>query len=174
MKTASDGNQPTNKSTESRNEDSDLTASSGIQSLGQAQNPDQLGHSLKSLTKVQDNSWVLFEDHGPLKDSYVDVRWASYFDDTLENLIQQFAMQMCTWPMVGDGNYETLISTLKGMKAAKIPITNVVALGLGSLHQTFNGAKRKFIGGQPTFVGSKTPKQLAVVMAIRDVLGGMS
>lgn len=59
-------------------------------------------------------------------------------------------------------------------KAAKVLIKNVVALGLGSLHQAYDGQHREFDEDRAPIVTSfGTSVQLTVVMKIREVLGGM-
>jgi hypothetical protein len=91
----------------------------------------------------------------------------------MENFTKQFEMQMWVWANF-DPNHEMWLSRLEAMTVAKVPITNIVALGLGGLHEAYPSRKCVFIDNHPTFIGTGSGVQLAVVMMIREVLGGMS
>jgi len=124
------------------------------------------------------NIWTLIADDGPLKDAHVNVLWSAYFDDTIEKFTEHFQVQMWAWENTPGGDYDMWVSRLEAMKkSAKVPITNIVALGLGSLHESNPdaccGDIPRFIEGERTFISSGPSVQLAIVMKMREVLGGM-
>jgi len=89
------------------------------------------------------------------------VRWGLFYKMTLADMDEDFGVRRKKWEA------SNACEELKGMLrlnmnseiAAKV--TNVVALGIGSLHDV------KHEGGR-----ERTRMQLAAVMTIRDVLGG--
>lgn len=138
--------------------------------------PNENTKELDNKTSKTRKIWNLVEDHGPLKDAHVNVLWSGYFDDTLEKFTEHFQLQQWVWANTPGGDHDMWVSRLEALRNAEVPITNIVALGLGSFHESNPGACcgyiPKFIEGKRTFISSGPSVQLAIVMKMREVLGG--
>ncbi|PVH76306.1 hypothetical protein DL98DRAFT_657536 [Cadophora sp. DSE1049] len=67
----------------------------------------------------------------PMNDAVVNVLWQGYHDTTIETLQDRFETMIESWNVVSPDK-EAWISRLTALKSSKVPITQVVALGLGS------------------------------------------
>lgn len=108
--------------------------------------------------------------HGPLQDTMVTAHWISYRNDTVENLGNKFQAFNKGWQLgtTNRGNYEMWYSRLQALKSSKVPITNIVVLGLGSFHSYLPHNYQT----DTTWRAGSTVGQLAIVMKIREVFGG--
>lgn len=88
----------------------------------------------------------------------VSLHWQGYRNKTLDELDEEF--QSVRWQWNRSEECKALKLQIKQL-ATRLPITNVVALGIGSLHETYEH-------GIPV----RTGQQLMAVLTIRDVLSG--
>jgi hypothetical protein len=93
-------------------------------------------------------------------------RFISYFTKTLDELDSQFKSRQAKWKK--SLQYRICVAKFKRMKAAGTRITNIVALGVGSLHQALGD------GYSSDCKENGAMLQLAVLMTFREVLGGTS
>jgi len=88
--------------------------------------------------------------------------WAIYWKKTLEELDKDFKSLETRWQETSEAR--ALVTEMEKLKSKNIPITNIVALGIGSLHES---------GPVNTLAGTRSGEQLAAVNMIRNVLGGI-
>lgn len=88
------------------------------------------------------------------------VSWHGYWNKTLKQLDEEFKTFQTNWNKSKE--CIALIAQLKDLRnVVKLPVTNIVALSIGSLHD----CPRKGIQ-------RRTGEQLAAVITIREALGG--
>lgn len=104
---------------------------------------------------------------GPLKDVFIYTKWLSYRSSSVDLLNKEYLKIDREWKVDLDKarNYHMWISRLHALKAANIPITNLVVLGLGSFHESH-------LGQDHAWRHWTTGGQFALIMEIREILGG--
>jgi hypothetical protein len=97
------------------------------------------------------------------------VSWNGYWTRTVKELDDEFKSIQMEWRICGE--YNVLLTQMGGLtKATKAPITNIVALRTGSLHDSWGQDKKMGQHG----MRRRTGIQLAAVLALREILGGKS
>ena len=134
MATTTAEDQSSNKGEDTSKEGTKSIDGNKTESLRQDQGVGEQDNNTQS--DISEGTWCLEGGQGPLKDAHVNVKWAGYYDDTVENLNEQYQAQIWAWANFMGENYKMWVSRLEAMKVAKVPITNIVTLGLGRLHLT--------------------------------------
>jgi hypothetical protein len=97
------------------------------------------------------------------------VSWRGYWTRTVKELDDEFKSIQMEWR--NSGEYKVLLAQMGELtKATKAPITNIIALGTGSLHDSWGQDKKMGQDG----MRRRTGIQLAAVLALREILGGKS
>jgi hypothetical protein len=104
-------------------------------------------------------AWYLNESYPGVDKFSYGISWHGYWKRTLQQLDEQFRSVQMNWKKREE--YHWLIAQFKHLKATnKLPVTNVIALGIGSLHDSPHKEWRRH------------GEQLAAVLTIRETLGG--
>jgi hypothetical protein len=116
-----------------------------------------------STTNAIEESSSRYQDDKMLR---LNFRFTSYFTKTLDELNSQLKSRQVKWKR--SSQYIFCVAEFKKMKAAGFRITNIVALGVGSLQQALGD------GYSSDDKENGAMLQLAVLMTFRKVLGGTS
>ncbi|KAH7310976.1 hypothetical protein BKA65DRAFT_558803 [Rhexocercosporidium sp. MPI-PUGE-AT-0058] len=130
------------------------------------------GDAAKSVADSDDKRSATSEDKfsktvDPMKHAIVNVCWQAYHNTNVEVLQEKF--DTCKFIFkTSHPDFETWKTRSMAFKLNGVPITNVVALGLGSHHPADNGVPKD---RADVIMPIHTGFQLVIVKMIREILG---